>query len=144
MATNRVVKEITINSEVKNIAIVEKLVEDICAEVTGCMDIFGNILVTVSEAVTNCIIHGNNRDSSKFVTIKMSYDIGEILFEISDEGHGFDLNLVPDPTKEENIENPHGRGIFLMKKLCDEFSYSVENRSFNLKFYPLKSREPIR
>ncbi|MGI6479099.1 MAG: ATP-binding protein [Salinivirgaceae bacterium] len=143
MATKKVVKEIIINSEIKNIAIVEKLVEDICAEVNACSDIYGNVLVTVLEAVTNCIIHGNKRDSSKFVTIKMSYDISEILFEISDEGEGFDPNLIPDPTREENLENPHGRGVFLMKKLTDDFSYSSESRTFNLKFYPLKSRERV-
>ncbi len=143
MATDKIIKEISINSEVKNVAIVEKLVEDVCAEVKNCKDIYGNILITVLEAVTNCIVHGNKKDSSKFVTIKMSYDISEILFEISDEGKGFDPNLIPDPTKEENIENPHGRGIFLMQKLCDKFFYTPENRTFTLIFYPLKAREHI-
>ena len=52
----------------------------------------------------------------------MSYDISEILFEISDEGEGFDPNLIPDPTREENLENPHGRE-FLMKNLLMTFIF---------------------
>ncbi len=134
-------RRIHINSEIKNIAIVEKLVEEICDHIFGGKELHGNILISVLEAVTNCIIHGNKRDINKIVIIEIEASREIIKFIIRDEGEGFDISSIPDPTKSENIENPHGRGIFLMKKLTDRFEYNYENRSFILSFYPEKYRE---
>ena len=136
-------KDIHINSEIKNIAIVEKLIEEICGDCLGGNEMFGNILIAVLEGVTNCIIHGNKRNPLKRVNIRIQYSDTLIQFEIRDEGKGFDLSAVPDPTKEENIENPHGRGIFLMQRLTDEFIYDKENKTFLLKFYPEKYKELV-
>ena len=136
-------RDIHINSEIKNIAIIEKLIEEICGDVIGGNEMFGNILIAVLEGVTNCIIHGNKRNPLKLVHINIYSDEKVILFKISDEGAGFDLNAIPDPTKEENIENPHGRGIFLMKRLADEFVYDKEQKTFCLKFYPEKYKELV-
>ena len=47
-------------------------------------------------------------------------------FTIQDEGTGFDYENVPDPTAPENIEKVGGRGIFLMKELSDEVSFSMK------------------
>jgi serine/threonine-protein kinase RsbW len=143
MKNDTTVRDIHINSEIKNIAIIEKLIEEICGDVIGGNEMFGNILIAVLEGVTNCIIHGNKRNPSKQVHIKITYSEAEILFQISDEGYGFDLNAIPDPTRVENIENPHGRGIFLMKRLADEFIYSKEQKTFSLKFYPEKYKELV-
>jgi serine/threonine-protein kinase RsbW len=52
-----------------------------------------------------------------------------------DQGVGFDQNNLPDPTSPENIENPGGRGIFLMKHLADEVNFSDEGRKVELTFY---------
>lgn len=143
MKSDITVKDIHINSEIKNIAIIEKLIEEICGDVIGGNEMFGNILIAVLEGVTNCIIHGNKRNPTKLVHIKIRYNENEIVFEISDEGSGFDLNAIPDPTKQENIENPHGRGIFLMKRLADEFDYVKDQKTFSLKFYPEKYKELV-
>mgnify|MGYP000890845510 CR=1 FL=1 len=136
-------REIHINSEIKNISVVEKLVEEVCDSIFNGKELYGNILVAVLEAVTNCIIHGNKRISDKQVTIKIYASVSEIVFIISDQGEGFDINSIPDPTRYENLENPHGRGIFLMKKLSDYFEYDETLRAFILKFYPEKKVEII-
>lgn len=144
MKSNQMItKDLHINSEIKNIAIVEKLIEEICGDFLGGNELFGNILIAVLEAVTNCIIHGNKRDPLKSVKISMQYNEKLIQFEITDEGNGFDLNMIPDPTKDENIENPHGRGIFLMQKLSDEFNYNKESKTFLLKFFPERYKELV-
>lgn len=83
------------------------------------------------------------KNSLKSVKIRMQYNEKLIQFEITDEGNGFDLNMIPDPTKDENIENPHGRGIFLMQKLSDEFNYNKESKTFLLKFFPERYKELV-
>ncbi len=52
-----------------------------------------------------------------FVTPK-TFDI-----YISDEGDGFDPQAVPDPTAQENLEIPNGRGIMLMRAYMDMVEY---------------------
>ena len=59
----------------------------------------------------------------------------QVRFTIEDQGPGFNHDNLPDPTAPENIENPGGRGIFLMKHLADEVSFSQEGRKVELTFY---------
>ena len=39
---------------------------------------------------------------------------------ITDEGPGYDLDNVPDPLADENLQRPSGRGLFLMKHYMTE------------------------
>ena len=56
-------------------------------------------------------------------------------FIVTDEGSGFDPDSLPDPTAPENIEKVTGRGIFLMKHLADEVSFSESGNQVELIFY---------
>lgn len=58
----------------------------------------------------------------------------ELLFQITDQGNGFDFDNIPDPTAPENVEKPHGRGIFLMKNLADEVSFYDNGKKVALRF----------
>ena len=100
-------------------------------------DIYGNIMIAVTEAVNNAIKHGNSGNSSKNVLLSLSMleDKGLIKFKIEDEGQGFDYHNLPDPTAPENLEKPGGRGIFLMKHLSDEVNFSENGRIVELSFY---------
>lgn len=100
-------------------------------------DIYGNIMIAVTEAVNNAIRHGNKGNASKNVSLKLSLyqDEGLILFRVEDEGTGFDFRNLPDPTAPENLEKPGGRGIFLMKHLSDEVDFSENGRVVELRFY---------
>lgn len=98
-------------------------------------DIYGNIMIAITEAVNNAIKHGNLSDSSKNVSLSLSLDERLIKFRIEDEGQGFDYENLPDPTSPENIEKPGGRGIFLMKHLSDEVSFKDGGRIVELSFY---------
>lgn len=82
-----------------------------------------DIRLSLMEAVNNAIIHGNQMDSSKNVVIKEKKDGGFLIIHIEDQGHGFDPSSVEDPTCEENLPNPGGRGIHLMQNLCDQIDY---------------------
>ena len=58
----------------------------------------------------------------------------ELVFTIKDQGAGFDFDNLPDPTEPENIEKPHGRGIYLMKHLADKVKFSDNGRAVELNF----------
>lgn len=98
-------------------------------------DIYGNIMIAVTEAVNNAIKHGNRFDKSKNVALSLSLQESLIKFIIMDEGEGFDYKNLPDPTAPENLEKPGGRGIFLMKHLSDEVTFKDEGKVVELNFY---------
>ena len=77
-------------------------------------DVFG-IHLAVEEALMNAIKHGNQKDESKFVDVIYRVSGEAVKIEILDEGDGFDPEAVPDPTEEENLEIPSGRGLMLMR-----------------------------
>lgn len=116
-------EEIIFQSKIENINIVEKLVDDISAEKNLCNEIYGNLMVAMVEAVNNAIIHGNKLDETKHVVINYGIDDDYFWFNVKDQGEGFDYNKLPDPTSPENIEKPHGRGIFLMSHLVDDITF---------------------
>jgi len=100
-------------------------------------DIYGNIMIAVTEAVNNAIKHGNKGDKNKNVSLTLSLDNSTISFKIEDEGTGFDYSNLPDPTSPENIEKPGGRGIFLMKHLSDDVTFKNGGNVVLLDFFIL-------
>src|SRR5690554_6766753 len=64
---------------------------------------FNKVLLVVSEAVINAIEHGNKNDLNKKVIIKAFCRENDLIFEVRDEGNGFDYNQIADPTLQENI-----------------------------------------
>ena len=92
-------------------------------------DVYGNILVSLTEAVNNAIIHGNNGDESKLVQVHLKKQNNQIAVRISDQGCGFDHCKLPDRTAPENILTLVARGVFLMKRLCDDISFEDNGRT---------------
>ena len=127
-------KKINFASIPDNIVMVEKLIDEICEEQNINEDYYGNILISITEAVNNAIQHGNKYDPNKFVDIAFETDSDTLYFTIEDEGDGFDYENLPDPTDPQNIEKINGRGIFLMKNLADEVSFSKSGRIVELNF----------
>jgi len=130
------VDKLVFNSDTKNINLVEKLIDDLSNQFGLHSDVCGKLLLAVVEGVNNAIVHGNKMDKSKDVIISYAIDEKKIEFTIMDQGDGFDFSNVPDPTKPENLEKTHGRGIFLMHHLADEIDFdengSIVKMTFNL------------
>ncbi|MBK3516598.1 ATP-binding protein [Carboxylicivirga sp. N1Y132] len=122
------------NSETKNINIVEKLIDDLSNEFDLHNDIYGKLLLAVVEGVNNAIVHGNKLDKEKVVTVDYMIDEEKVEFTISDEGSGFDYTNIPDPTKPENLEKTHGRGVFLMHHLADDIEFDEEGSIVKMTF----------
>ncbi len=127
-------KKLKIKSEVKNLIEVEKLIDEWSDELSLEKNIYGNVMIALIEAANNAILHGNKLDKDKHVEIESIYDNDELRFIISDDGDGFDYLHLPDPTKPENINNPYGRGIFLMKCLSDEINFMKNGSKVELCF----------
>jgi serine/threonine-protein kinase RsbW len=117
---------------------VEKAIDEISAEIGIRQENYGKILVTTMEAVNNAIIHGNKSDESKLVEIEISYKNKILKISVLDEGLGFKPKEVPDPTKPENIENFHGRGVFLMSRLADEIEFNEQGNKVTMSFKDIK------
>ncbi len=119
----------------ENIRMIESFIDNVKEEFHLDDDIYGNIMIAVTEAVNNAIKHGSRNDSKKNVSLSLSLEDSTIRFKVEDQGDGFDYEHLPDPTAPENIEKPGGRGIFLMKNLADEVYFRDGGRTVELSFY---------
>jgi serine/threonine-protein kinase RsbW len=82
-----------------------------------------DVEVALREALANAIIHGNHENPRKHVHVRCRCKPDEVSIAVKDEGRGFDVNNIADPTAPENIGSVHGRGIYLMKALMDEVRF---------------------
>lgn len=105
--------------------------------------------IALEEALLNSIYHGSlevsselrEEDDSKFyalvnqrrnespystrrVRVRAEFSREKVTFIIEDEGPGFDISKVPDPTKPDNVEKVCGRGMLLMRTFMDEVEYN--------------------
>jgi len=126
---------IEIPSLSENIRMIESFIDNAKERFNLNDDIYGNIMIAVTESVHNAIRHGNRGDAKKNVQLSLVLLDDAIRFTIKDEGEGFDYDNLPDPTSPENIETPGGRGIFLMKHLCDEVNFLNNGQVVELIFY---------
>jgi serine/threonine-protein kinase RsbW len=128
-------KLIKLKSSLDSLIEVERLVDELSEKVEFNTDVYANILVALSEAVKNAIIHGNKMDESQNVALHYSITDSHITFIVIDNGIGFNYYSVPDPTLPENIEKEYGRGIYLMNALADDVIYNDKGNEVSLKFY---------
>ena len=82
-----------------------------------------DVEIALREALANAIIHGNHQNPGKHVHVRCRCEPSEISIAVKDEGRGFDVNKIADPTVPENTGSDHGRGIYLMKALMDEVRF---------------------
>jgi len=108
-------------------AVMEALERRGCGE-----DVLFAVRLALEEAVVNAIRHGNKADPSKKIYVDYLIEDARLVINIEDEGQGFDLESVPDPTAEENLEADHGRGILLMRVYMDEVKYSRKGNRVTL------------
>ena len=127
-------QKLRLSSRPENILLVERLIEDVCDVFSIGEEKFGNILISVTEAVNNAIHHGNKSNPDKNFDVAFKTTPKDITFIIKDEGAGFDYNNLPDPTAPENLEKDSGRGVFLMKSLSDKIEFNEGGRTIALSF----------
>ena len=129
-----VVTKLSLRAESKSLLILESWVNSLCEAHNISNEIYGNILIALSEAVNNAINHGNKNILEKKTLINSTFNNNNLTFNVSDQGNGFDFSDLPDPTLPENIEKPHGRGIFLMRQLSEEVVFEEPGNKVELTF----------
>lgn len=129
-----IMQELSFQSKPENIAIVERLIDEMCEQHSVIEEHYGDILIAMTEGVNNAIVHGNKLDVNKSVSVEYEKRGKDLFFRISDEGAGFDYENLPDPTAPENLERPNGRGVFLMRNLADECLFEDNGRIIELVF----------
>lgn len=127
-------RNISIISEKVNLRLIENLIDEITGELAIGSDDYGKILIATIEAVNNAIIHGNKADRTKTVNVEFEHSENCLVVKVADQGNGFNPASIPDPTSPENIENLHGRGVFLMKQLCDSICFSEKGNEVIMEF----------
>ena len=116
-----------------------------------------SVSIALEEAMANAIVHGNLEVSSKLrdleddsferliafrlektpfgqrrVEIVAKFTEREVSFTIADQGPGFDVNAIPDPTDDDNVMLSHGRGLFLMRSFMDEVFHNAAGNQVTL------------
>lgn len=114
-----------ISSDPNNLITVEEFVNYFSKEINIDEEQLQHLLLSVTEATTNAIIHANKCDLDKKVDISVIDSDDKITVCVKDEGIGFDPGKVPDPTHPENLLKDSGRGIYLMRFYMDEVKYNL-------------------
>jgi len=116
---------VSFSSIFSNISYSEKIIKELEKKLSISEEKYGNILLSLSEAINNAIVHGNKFDPEKYVTVSYRYSKGLLKIDIKDQGEGFDPSQIANPTSAENIENLYGRGVYIIISLSDkvEFEY---------------------
>lgn len=116
---------IEVESDPNNLITVEEFVNYFAKDLGLNDDQLSVLLLAVTEATTNAIIHANKCDLSKLVSIHAHIEDSKLIVKVKDEGTGFDPSTVPDPTEPENLLKDSGRGVYLMKVYMDEVRYNM-------------------
>ena len=118
----------------ENVSVVESFIEYVGEKIRIEESIYGNVLVSVTEAVNNAIVHGNKEDKNKKVRLALKQNKKSVRFVVEDEGVGFDFDNLPDPTNPKNIEKVKGRGIFHIMILSDKPTFKHGGRTVEMLF----------
>jgi len=127
-------ESITINSDIEKLRVVETLVDTLSKKLGIPDEVYGKILISTVEAVNNAILHGNKGDAEKMVTVNFTADGNMFDVVVTDQGEGFKYDSLPDPTDPANIENLHGRGVFIMRSLADTIEYNEAGNEVKMSF----------
>ncbi|HKP85774.1 MAG TPA: ATP-binding protein [Blastocatellia bacterium] len=90
------------------------------------------LLIALDEGIVNAIKHGNKCDPQKAVRIVAEFSPDCVRFTIADEGPGFDIDKVPDPTAPCRLLEPNGRGLLLMNHIMDEVCYNQAGKRLEM------------
>src|SRR5438046_1559476 len=112
--------ELTVPSRLEEMAAVHELVEEAIREFELSEDLAHWIELTISESMINAIQHGNKCDPSKNATLRISKSDEALEVIVEDQGKGFTLDDIADPTNVENLLKPSGRGILIIRSFMDE------------------------
>lgn len=126
-------KILIIKSEISQLKKVEKFLTEVFKEFNLSQKNFNKVFLCISEAVINSIEHGNKNDKNKIVLIGVDCNKNQIDVYIKDEGKGFNMDKLEDPTNEVNIKKESGRGIHIIKSISEKIVYNRKENFIRFK-----------
>lgn len=127
-------KEIKLESSLDEMFKVEQFVEEISDEYLLYGNYFGNILIALTEAVQNAMIHGNGLNTHKHVGITLESTKEGLWIGVNDQGAGFDYRSYSSGTEPENDSAQGNNGLFLIHRLADEVRFQNNGRTIEMLF----------
>jgi len=115
---------LALSSSFANIEIAERALVDLCGQTGFSGDDCYWIVTALREAMANAIRHGNQQDPERSVLVDLRIHGDEVTIRVEDEGQGFDLAAIPDPTDPDYLLRPSGRGIFYMRQFMTDVEFS--------------------
>ena len=140
MASQQKVFRLTLSSKPKNIVKVEGFLKKIDRAVHLDEIQEHKLMIALTEAVNNAILHGNRSNEEKLVHVVCEAQEDGLLFTVTDEGRGFKPEKVANPLKEENLLKESGRGIFLMRTLLDRVEFRRTRGGMEVKLWLVLTR----
>lgn len=109
----------------------EKIIEMLERREFSPREVF-SVRLAMEEALVNAIKHGNQMDPDKTVKLDGHVSAEEASISIEDQGEGFDPGDLPDPTADENLDLPGGRGVMLIQSFMDSVSYNEKGNRITM------------
>lgn len=119
-----VIQGFTISSRIDCIYPLEQKILSIARSLGFCDDDLFSLRLAMDEALINAIMHGNGGSEHKRVFVDLNACKNTIQIRIRDEGNGFDINTLFDPTEDDHIHDTHGRGVFLIRRFMTEVTFN--------------------
>ncbi|MFQ3598491.1 MAG: ATP-binding protein [Chloroherpetonaceae bacterium] len=125
--------ELILESDLSEVRRVEGFVKTMCQDHHFEKNFVHDVMLLITEATNNAIMHGNKLDKTKRATLLCTIEGGYLTIEVSDEGSGFNPDEIPNPLAPENLLKPSGRGVFLIKNFAEQVDYAFSPSGTTLK-----------
>lgn len=126
--------ELRLKSKLTEVRKVKRFIQKLAALHHFSKSRLHDVMLVITEATNNAILHGNKLDAKKHAILRCTIDGNRLLVEVHDEGSGFNPETLPDPLAEENLLKPSGRGVFLIKQLADDVRYEFSEHGTTVRF----------
>lgn len=91
--------------------------------------------LALEEAIVNAFKHGH-KNLPPEATVRLTFQVDDSTAQIDviDQGPGFNPDEVPDPTLDENLDKPSGRGLLLMRAYMSSLEHLGRGNHIRLRF----------
>ena len=135
MKSKQTIYRLTLASNPRSITRIETFLKKINHVIHLDEILFHKLMISLTEAVNNAIIHGNRNNPAKRVRVECEILPGWLMVIVEDQGKGFKPEAVGNPLKKENLLKESGRGIFLMRTLMDRVEFESSRSGMQVRLW---------
>jgi|RhiMethySRZTD1v2_1073278.scaffolds.fasta_scaffold00443_9 serine/threonine-protein kinase RsbW len=117
---------LVVPSRIESLSVMNAVAEEVAQQLDFDEEAQNAITISVIEAGTNAIHHGNQEDAAVPTEVLFRRENGALVILIRDQGKGFDLAKVKDPLDRQNFFAESGRGVFILRSFMDEVDFRFD------------------